>query len=250
MITARGCPYSCIFCASAAIWKKKVRFHSIPYVIKQVNRIKDLGVKHFFFCNDTFLMNPNRSYLLLEEIKKLNIIWRCSVNTNTLTPELTEAMFDSGCRQVDFGIESGSDKMLKIMKKPSNVKQHESAIRTARKAGMITKCMLMVGLPGETDEDIEETISFIRRNDSDMYALTVFMPFPGCDIAENIDKYNLEFNSLSYEDYYVTGATKETPIAHIDKKTIARRRDMIWEAIGNKSTLDVILSRERQHQNV
>ena len=245
MITSRGCPYQCIFCASSLMWQRKIRFHSTEYIVEKVNYYKSLGINYFFFCDDTFFININRAKELMNAIKKLDITWRCSATTNKITPQMAEMMADSGCRQVDFGIESGSDRMLSIMKKASKVEDHRNAIRNARKAGIVTKCMLMVGLPGETEEDVKQTISFVKENDSNMFALTVFVPLPGCDIAERPDHYNFSIRSdLSYEKYYIVGSNKQTPIIHEDHEKIKLWRDSIWEAIGEKATLNIIKNRK------
>ncbi|MBF0117984.1 MAG: radical SAM protein [Desulfobacterales bacterium] len=245
MITARGCPYECIFCASSHMWKRHIRFHNSNYIEKEIRAIMDLGINYFFFCDDTFLIKKERTKELLNIIKRLGIIWRCSATTNMLTPELAQSMFEAGCRQMDFGIESGSDRMLSIMKKKSRVKDNVSGIKIARDAGIMTKAMLMVGLPHETEEDVMETIRFVTENDSDMYALTVFVPLPGCDVSDNLSKYSFEIDeNISYKDYFIVGSNKQTPIVHKNKEKIEKWRDMIWSAIGKRSTLDVIAMRE------
>ncbi|KPA15095.1 radical SAM domain-containing protein, partial [Candidatus Magnetomorum sp. HK-1] len=244
MMTSRGCPYQCIFCASSFMWQRKIRYHSIEYIIEKLKYYKSLGINYFFFCDDTFFININRAKMLMKAIKKLDITWRCSATTNKITPQIASIMADSGCKQVDFGIESGSDRMLSIMKKISTVEDHINAIKNARKEGIVTKCMLMVGLPNETEDDVKQTISFVKKNDSDMYALTVFVPLPGCDIAEKPEFYNFSVNSnVNYEDYYIVGASKQTPIIHKEQEKIEVWRDLIWEAIGKKATLNIIQNR-------
>ena len=247
LITSRGCPFQCIFCASSVMWKRKVRFHSVAYVTRQVRQVMDLGIRYFFFCDDTLLVDRRRTKELLAEFKRLGIVWRCSSTTHMMTPELAQAMYDAGCRQVDFGIESGSDRMLRIMKKASRRAEHEAGVRAAKEAGLMVKAMLMVGLPGESEEDVRETVRFVRANDADMYALTVFVPLPGCDVADHLDRYAYPLDtSIPYEQYFIVGADKKTPIVHQEKDKIERWRSMIWEAIGQRATLDIIYQREQR----
>lgn len=245
MITSRGCPYQCIFCASSTMWHRTTRFHSLDYIKENLDYYLSLDIKNIFFCDDTIIIKKNHFIKICQELSKREITWRCSATTNILTKELTDLMFECGCRQVDFGIESGSDRILKIIKKSSTAQENLEAIHMAKNSGLMTKSMLMVGHPFETEKDVLETINFIKKAPSDLWALTVFIPLPGCEVAKDPTRFEFDIDeSLGYEDYLITAKVKDTPIIHKQKDKIRRFRNMIYEAIGDKGTLDTIKRRD------
>lgn len=244
MIVSRGCPYECVFCASPAMWHRVTRFHGIDYVKENLDYYLSLGIRHIFFCDDTITINREFLKKICKELRERNIMWRCNSTTNVITQELTDMLYENGCRQIDFGVESGSDRILKIIKKSSTAAKHREAVLTARRSGLMTKCMLMVGHPFETDDDIMETVNFVRTTPSDLWGLSVFIPLPGCAVANQPHKFEFEIDeTMGYDKYVIYGQDKNNPIVHKDKDRIEKYRQMVYEAIGQNTTLDVIKNR-------
>ena len=177
IITSRGCPFNCAFCCKN-IFGSQVRFRSIESVIEEIKQIiKDYSVNHFLFYDDTFVLKRERLYPLCEELSKLNIIFRCNGNARYNTYEDYKMLYRAGCREIAFGIESGSQKILDIINKGITVEQNKRAIADAQGAGLLVKAYLMIGNPGESKETIEETKKFITEANPDQYTLFYLCPF-------------------------------------------------------------------------
>ena len=116
------------------------------------------------FFDDVFTMDKNRVLQICDEIvsRKLNLVWECEARANTIDEEIIGAMKRAGCEFIDLGIESGSDRILKNIKKSITVEQAIASAKIIKKAGIGLKAFFMHGLPGETYEDIKKTV-FLRR---------------------------------------------------------------------------------------
>ncbi len=200
IMTSRGCPYNCSFCASESIWNRKVRFRNINNIIKEIEEIiKKYKIYTFKIQDDTFVLNENRTLNFCKKIKKLNkkyrnrIVWRCyGGRVNLITEKMLIAMKNSGCKEIDFGIETGDQRILDLMRKQTNIEQAIKAIRLAKKVGLDTRAFMMVGLPGTTKETANKDITFLKKAKPDAVNLAIFTPYPGSDIYNNPSKYNIK----------------------------------------------------------
>jgi len=200
--TSRGCPYSCAFCCKD-VFGHKVRTFSIPYVIEEVKEITDkYGIRALIFYDDTFALDRKRFYPLCKELQKLNIVYRCNGDIRNNTLEDFQVLYDSGCREITFGVESGSQKILDIIGKGATVEKNIVAIKNAKRAGLVTKAFLMIGNPGESEETIEETKAFMLEADPDQYTLFQFVPLPGCAIWKDPEKYGIVITTKDFRNYY------------------------------------------------
>lgn len=202
LITSRGCPYNCSFCCKDT-FGSLVRYRSVDSVLSEVkSNIDTYGINHFLFYDDTFTLKRKRLRLLCEEFKKLNIIFRCNGNARYNTYDDYQALYDGGCREIAFGIETGSQKILNLINKGTTIKQNKDAIKNAQKAKLIVKAYLMIGNPGESRETVEETKKFINEANPDQFTLFTFVPLPGCDIWKNPDKYGIKIIDRNFEQYF------------------------------------------------
>jgi len=200
--TSRGCPYICAFCCKD-VFGHKVRYFSIPRVVAEIESvIRDYGIRAFIFYDDTFALDRQRFYPLCAELKKLNIVYRCNGNSRNNTLEDFQILYDSGCREIAFGIESGSQLILDKIHKGTTVEDNKKAIQNAKKAGLIVKAFLMIGSPGESADTIEETKRFMLEAQPDQYTLFNFVPLPGCDIWNNPDKYDIKIVNNDFKNYF------------------------------------------------
>lgn len=206
IITSRGCPYRCAFC-SKALWGQAVRHRSAKNVLEEV----EILVKNYqalVFVDETFTLDKVRLREILNGLKKHDIIFRCWTRTDKVNKEDLQKMKEAGCRQIEFGIESGSQEMLDRMNKRTTVKQNKQAILNARKVGIYTKAYLILGLPGETRESIEATKRFIQDSRPDQVLLSSFTPLPGSAIWNNPGAYGVKIlEDLS--QYYQAGVNKQ-----------------------------------------
>lgn len=165
VISSRGCPSSCTFCANNSFWPK-LRRRSPKDFIDEVEFLnKTYGFHGFDFWDDTITIVKDHILGICMEIKKrkLDIIWYCRARVNTLDEETLTAMKDSGCRVIGFGIESGSEKVLSGIKKNINLEQIKSTFLLCAKMGFITKGFFIYGLPNETKEDLIKTRKLMQE---------------------------------------------------------------------------------------
>jgi len=190
LITSRGCPFECIFCNS--VWTRRWRANSASYVVDLVEHaIKNFGAREISFHEDTFALNKKRVLEICRLIKErnLNIIWSATVNLKTLDQEVIHAMKDAGCWLVSVGIESGSEKVLKFIKKPVD---KETIIRVTRwldEAGIRIRGYFIIGHLIDTQETIEETMVFARSLPLHSMNLAVMYLAPGSEAREIAHDY-------------------------------------------------------------
>jgi radical SAM superfamily enzyme YgiQ (UPF0313 family) len=166
LITSRGCPVNCCFCSTSTFWGQNVRMNSPERVGREVEYAKSLGAKRIFFHDDTFNLGIERTLKLADTLKRLNIEYAISCRVKPVSEEMIAKLAESGCRHISWGVESLSEKILtRIDKKisPGEVKKaFDLCAGYADK--MTTSAFCCVGIPGETEETIDETAQYMNRN--------------------------------------------------------------------------------------
>lgn len=196
VISARGCPFNCNFCADRVIWQGRCRLRKPKCVLDEIEMLsKKYGVKEIKFFDDTFTINRTRTIAICHELlkRKLDIIWRCASRVDTVDKELLSLMKKSGCLSISFGIESGSDEILKKMDKKITTEKVKNAVKWAKEVGMETKGFFLLNYPGDTIETTEKTIAFSRELDLDFAGFNLIFPFWGTKVREEIEQnYQIE----------------------------------------------------------
>lgn len=220
LITSRGCPYACAFCSKDA-WQQGVRFHSVDYVINEIKHlIAVYGFKHFLFLDDTLTIHKKRLFELCQHMKLLGIKWRCYARSAT-TKELLQAMKDAGCVEVGVGVESGSQKILDIVNKKETVEQNTRFVETCKDVGIIANVFIMIGLPGETYETVEETRRWMERVRPQKFGFNIFMPYAGTPIYNHPERYDIHIYDVPDEKSWVKGRQGEYE-SYIATKDLSR----------------------------
>ena len=212
IITGRGCPFKCCYCIGNKLYDGYVRFRSPQNVFLELANLKEeYNIGMCNFVDDTFILNKTRVKNICDSIKSLGIKWFCLTRTDLVDYDLFVEMRDAGCLSITFGFESGSNKVLKAIKKNTTVEQAYEAIKITKKAGLRIRGQLMVGLPSEDDIDVEATARFIRNSPQvDTFGLHVFQPYPGCDVWENPDNYKWEIDkNTDFSDFHTIGKPGE-----------------------------------------
>jgi radical SAM superfamily enzyme YgiQ (UPF0313 family) len=244
IITSRGCPFNCAFCAQATISKRKMRYKSVQRVVDEIKHVHQVyGVDRICFYDDTFIVDNNRVINLCAGLKKIHeqgilYDWHCLTRADRTDPELFKIMKESGCSQVTYGIESGSQKILDMIEKQTTVEQNINAIKIAKEVGLKVRAQMIVGLPGETRETVEESAEFIRKAPADSFGMHIFVPLPGCKIWNDQDKYNFPINKDTMFEYYHTiGKRKEEDAAYLHKnpKQIIEWKNYLTKVIGDRN---------------
>ncbi len=230
MITSRGCPFECYFCCKT--WKG-VRLRSSQNVIEEVRILKDMGFKGVMFYDDTFTVNRNRVLSICKELKELNMVWRCFIHANTVDEELLKIMHDSGCIEVGMGVESGSPKILKTINKKIDLNRVIEICNWCHEIGIRIKTFLIIGLPSESKDTLNETIEFLKHAKPDDFDYTIYTPFPNTKIwNENInfdiifDKNNLDYRKMFYKG--ISGRyAAQISTSHLSSEEIEKYRDYV-----------------------
>ncbi|MBI1920754.1 MAG: radical SAM protein [Geobacter sp.] len=187
VITSRGCPAQCHFCSSPGFWRRNLRYRSPSNIVEEIRYLRDHhGIIYFSFRDDTFTADRERVIefcrLLIEE--RLFILWNCQSRVTAVDANMLGWMKRAGCECVQFGVESGSRRVLEILGKRITSEQIVRAARLTRDAGINLSIYLITGVPGETREDLGETlrlIETIRPHDGQVAPLAYY---PGTSLYE------------------------------------------------------------------
>lgn len=189
IMTSRGCPYRCVYCGSPTHWKG-VRFHSVDYVLKEINHIIDTyQADGIMFWDDLFIAPPSRLKEMAQLVKKEGINKRVTfwgyVRANLITPGTCELLKEMNVRRAIFGLETGSERILRYLKKNSvALEDNKRAVELCRNYGITTSSGFMIGTPGETVEDLEQTYKFMKRYPLDNTQIYTLTPYPGTEVWE------------------------------------------------------------------
>ena len=203
IFTSRGCPYSCIYCHNT--WRgTPFRFNSVDRVILEIKRlVKDYGVGAIFFIEDNLFVNKKRLRAICQRMKeeRLDIVWAGNARVDNIDLEILKIAQEAGCRQITFGFESGSQRILDVLNKKTTVEQNKRAVALCKQAGLLVNGTFMIGSPTETLADIEATRKFIAENPIDRPGICITTPFPGTELWNWCEQKHLIPNKFKWSDF-------------------------------------------------
>ena len=229
MITSRGCPFGCTFCASELTLGSKFRMHSAEYVLQEIDLlVREYGVKHLVFVDDCFTVNKKRLKTICQEIieREYHISWHCFARVDTVNEELLKVMRQAGCFSLLFGIESGNDDILKNVHKKLTLSQAEETLRIANRLGFKTVCGFIIGLPGETKDTIQDTINFAKKLNPTIASFNFLIPFPGTEIYN--ESYKEQLDCITDWDIY--NPKPKTPLCVLPNVSQKQLQQLISKA--------------------
>jgi len=194
IMTSRGCPFKCTFCASSRLFGKRYRWHSAERVLDEIEvLVNKYKVKSIEIIDDTFTLNRKRAIKIAKGILKrgLDIIWSCSSRVDTIDKELAEILKKSGCSVIYLGIESGSQRILNKYKKGVTIDQITRAVKILKEAKLEILGSFILGAPDETIDEARKTLSFSLKLDLDYAQYSILTPYPGTEIYEKAEKKGL-----------------------------------------------------------
>ncbi len=228
ILTSRGCAYNCVHCISRTIWGRQIRFRSTQNVMAEIEEcINKFGIKEFNILDDTFTLNQKRALEICAEIirKKLGIAWIAFSRANTLTDELAEKMKLAGCKKISFGLESGSQAILNLMRKQATIEEGRRAVAVVVRHGILAHASFMFGNIGETEETIKETVAFAKSLPLDNATFFITSPFPGTELYEIAKASHAINEKTKWEEF--APLTNAPPILVQDK--VSKDRLIYWQ---------------------
>ena len=181
LASSRGCPFSCAFCSSAVLWKRIYRKRSPSSVVDEIEfMIEHFGSRAVYFREDNFSVDRRHVEGICEAIldRGISIPWECESRVDTLTKPLIERMARAGCKSMWFGIESGSPRILKAIKKGITPGQAKNVFRWCKEVGIEAGAMFMLGFPNETVEDIYQTKELALGLEAKTTGFATYVGFP------------------------------------------------------------------------
>jgi len=223
LITSRGCPSKCIFCSAGAMYGGRYRVRSPESVASEVHHmIEKFNFDKFFIADDTFTVFRDRTRKICRSISDLNVQWFCESRVNTVNKEILKEMAESGCRVIQYGVESGSQKILNSIRKGITVEQVRKAVKWSVEVGIIPVCSFMVPHPEDTLETIEETRKFMEELKSlgALVVISLTTPFPGTYLYDHAKELGLKFileDTDRYDMATPVFTTKNLTLEQIEK---------------------------------
>lgn len=253
----RGCPYSCVYCASPLLGGP-VRFRSSDNVLGEIDDVIDkYGVRTVTFYDQTFTLNRQRAIELCRGLEEREVIWRCETRVDRVDHQLLSIMHQSGCQEVSFGIESADPRVIRFMNKGGeyNTQKAKDAIMMAKDAGIAVRTFFMFGFPDDSWDSVDNNMRFIEEASPDKVRLSLLTPFPGTQLYINASEYGIELppNMAQYQYYGPEGVgdASYTPVIrrtrHLDEAqfleaTMAFQQGIVeWAARSDASKMSITL---------
>ncbi|RMF97519.1 MAG: radical SAM protein [Candidatus Schekmanbacteria bacterium] len=205
ILTSRGCPYECSFCASCAVWTRKLRLRSPENVLSQIKFTKErYRISQFCFFDDTFTYDKRRVEKICELIcaENLKISWGCYTRLDALDENLLLKMKKSGCANVSVGIETASDKNLEKMGKGFSTSEIIDKVKLIKKNGIKINGFVILGFPDDKEEDFSNLKKFVKKIKIDTPDMSVMTPYPGSNLYEKMKEKGKIPSNLRWYAFY------------------------------------------------
>lgn len=232
IFTSRGCPWDCIFCSSNIIFGRKTRYASVDYVIRGIEElIEKYHIDSFYFFDDTFTADKNWVKEFCRRLidEKISLNWGCQGRVDTVTEDMLSLMRKGGCIQIDFGVESGSQKVLNAIGKRQTVAQIKNAFSLCRKYQIRPYASIIVGNPEEEIEDILLTASLLKEIKPVYVSVCYCQPMPGSRLYDMAirNKWFTNDKTYSHKDWDFRKTIDPMMTIKLDKKTLREMRSML-----------------------
>ena len=227
---SRGCPFHCFFCLATPVSGSKVRMRTAENIIAEIKEcVEKYGIKNFLFWSDIFNIDRNYTINLCKKIidSKLNITWSANTRADTIDEEMAKLMYQSGCRLVSIGIESGSQEILDKIGKRTNLNQIRNTVKIIKKNKIKIYNYFVLGLPWETEETAKATIDFAIELDSDYASFYTATPLPGTNyfayaMLNHLITDNMDFKNAYYQPVVRSHTLSKERIFELHKMAVRK----------------------------
>ena len=194
LLSSRGCPRKCIYCATHNVWDYKFRAQTPARMVEEVSELKEkYDIHNFCYIDDNFAIDKKRVKQFCRTLieREINIRWfPSSVEINSLDEEMIELMAKSGCTSLMLALESAVPRIQKLIKKDVRLDHAKKIAALISDSGIKCECLLIFGFPGETLEEMQQTIDYARNLKCDWFAMAIATPLYGTEMYEICDTNN------------------------------------------------------------
>lgn len=253
---SRGCNYTCSFCSAPLTSGKKIRGRSIENIVDEVEFLKETqGIDSVHFLDNDFVHNKDRVLNLADELRSrnLNIRWRALARVDMTAKygkEFLRKIKKAGCYQLVFGIESGTQRILDLIKKRTTLKQAKQAIQYCKNVGIKTKAYYMLGFPTETLQEINQTLEHAKKLNTDIACFILVKAYPGTEMYNTLSKkygeeplqqYNhlqsqipLNIPNQNFDKYHISNDLSFSQVSREQLRDTLRKAYKMYYANGDR----------------
>ena len=237
ILTARGCTLRCVFCASAALFGYKFNSRQAEAVVDQIEATRNkFGVEFVCMGDLTFMAHKPTGLGICRELiaRDTGVRWSTQTTIGRINPDSARLMADSGCVQIGFGVESGSQLIITQNNKNVQVERAERQFAAVKEAGMSVQTYWVFGLPGETVASALRSIELMRdwiaRELVDAVHITMAVPYPGTPLGENPAAYGIRIVDQNFDNYWTGSASLGIGLPVIESRDLTREHiQMFWQ---------------------
>lgn len=189
LYSSKGCPCNCAFCGNIEFHRCTYRKRPTDIVIKEIeNLINDYQMDAVYFSDELWCAKKEDAYEFCRKVKEKNLafVWGCDSRIGQYSREDLQMMYDANCRWILFGVESGSESMLKRINKGISIADVEENIRDCQEIGITTIATFIIGFPGETEEQLKETVDLAMGIQSKLIQVNHYFPTPGSELQKEL----------------------------------------------------------------
>lgn len=253
---SRGCNYTCSFCSAPLTSGQRIRVRSIENIVDEVEFLKEAhGINSVHFLDNDFMHNKKRALNLADEMnsRNLNIKWRALARVDMTArygKEFLRKIKRAGCYQLVFGVESGTQRILDLIKKRTTPEQAKQAIQYCKEAGIKTKAYYMLGFPTETLQEMNQTLKHAKKLNTDVACFILVKAYPGTEMyntlakrygEESLQQYNhlqnqipLDIPNQNFDKYHIGNNLSFSQVSSEQLRDTLRKAYKIYYTNGNK----------------
>jgi radical SAM superfamily enzyme YgiQ (UPF0313 family) len=219
LLISRGCPFNCNYCGAKVIWKRKVRRRSVYNVIKEIDYLfKKSPSRHINFWDDSFTHNRQYTFELMSQLKQYEgLSFSCITRLDLIDREMLISLKGAGCVNLLFGVESGNDNILTLINKKVTCDLIRRKVDIVNSVGIPWVGFFIMGYPGETKENILETLNFMEELNPNYAEINIFNPLPGTQTWNELEEKKLvnsdmdfsKYSQASSENFFLNDITKQ-----------------------------------------
>lgn len=203
IMTSRGCPFNCSYCGAQVIWRRKVRRRSVPAVVREIEYLFDRGTsRNISFWDDSFTCDRKFTHAITDELKKFDgLRFSCITRLDLIDNESLVRLRQAGCTQILFGVESGNDAILRRIDKKMTREMIKRKTALVDAVGIPWLGFFIMGYPGETRENILETLAFMKELNPSFAEINIFNPLPGTRIWNDLEQQHKVSSDMDFSKY-------------------------------------------------